>query len=88
MKFFFLFDARILGYAAIIVGFLLVAFFEEIIQHWFITLVIIYGCYAYNKGIGGTNLFAGSPYLSQFLRSIFEIKIVSPVPQMRHRKNI
>lgn len=23
----------------------MVAFFEEIIQHWFITLVIIYGCY-------------------------------------------
>lgn len=44
---------------------------------WLVVSVIIYGCYAYNSGIGGTNIFGGSPYLSQFLRSIFEIKIVS-----------
>jgi len=42
---------------------------------WLLVSVIMYGCYAYNNGINGTNLFGGSTYLSQLLRSIFEIKI-------------
>lgn len=42
---------------------------------WLLVSVIIYGCYAYNNGINGTNFFAGSTYLAQILRSIFEIEI-------------
>ena len=42
---------------------------------WLLVSVIMYGCYCYGNGVNGTNFFSGSTYLSQFLRSIFEIKI-------------
>lgn len=46
------------------------------LARWLIVVVIMYGCYCYNMGINGSNLFSGSTYLSKALRSLFEIKIV------------
>ena len=46
------------------------------LARWLIVVVIIYGCYCYNMGINGSNLFSGSTYLAKALRSLFEIKIV------------
>ncbi len=48
------------------------------LARWLIVVVIImYGCYCYNVGINGSNLFSGSTYLAKALRSLFgEIKIV------------
>lgn len=42
---------------------------------WLLVSVIMYGCYAYNNGVNGTNFFSGSTYLAQLLRSIIEIKV-------------
>ena len=42
---------------------------------WLLVSVIMYGCYAYNNGVNGTNFFSGSTYLAQLLRSIIEIKL-------------
>ena len=46
------------------------------LARWLIVVVIMYGCYCYNVGINGSNLFSGSTYLAKALRSLFEIKIV------------
>lgn len=46
------------------------------LARWLIVVVIMYGCYCYNMGINGSNLFSGSTYLAKALRSLFEIKIV------------
>ena len=46
------------------------------LARWLIVVVIMYGCYCYNIGINGSNLFSGSTYLAKALRSLFEIKIV------------
>ena len=46
------------------------------IARWLLVVVIMYGCYCYNMGINGSNLFSGSTYLAKALRSLFEIKIV------------
>lgn len=43
---------------------------------WLLVSVIIYGTYAYGAGVNGTNLFGGSTYLAEFLRSIVTINIV------------
>jgi len=44
---------------------------------WFLVVVIMYGCYAYGNGIDGINLFSGSTYLSEILRSICSIEIIA-----------
>ena len=46
------------------------------LARWLIVVVIMYGCYCYNMGINGSNLFSGSTYLAKVLRSLLEIKIV------------
>lgn len=46
------------------------------LARWLIVVVIMYGCYCYNMGINGSNLFSGSTYLAKAIRSLFEIKIV------------
>ena len=44
---------------------------------WLVVIVIMYGCYSYNVGIDGVNMFAGSTYFAKLLRSLFTIKIVA-----------
>ena len=43
---------------------------------WLVVIVFMQGCYLYNVGINGVNLFLGSTFLAKLLRKIFEIKIV------------
>ena len=44
---------------------------------WLLVSVIIYSTYTYGIGVEGTNLFSGSTYLAEFLRSIITIKVVT-----------
>ena len=44
---------------------------------WLVVIVFMQGCYSYNVGINGVNLFLGSTFLAKLLRKIFEIKIVA-----------